>query len=240
MNGTILSLFQFPPFDLKSIAPFDYLSSSQTANELIKNFRQLKYEKLILNQPRTFLKLEQPGIKNNLRKRVSEETVSSNHGQLIMPYFPPSRQKGTKKVTPDRGQNTVLVSRLVLHILNKFDWLYTTFIFLSSQILESMDLDSGIPLNELLVDGGMTINQFLMQLQSNILGINVGESFTFVQGTGKITGQMIRGALLELNEGLQNKRNKMLFNAGTNRNPISAIFNCFQQLSLQDIAFNCI
>jgi len=45
--------------------------------------------------------------------------------------------------------------------------------FQTREILESMDLDSGIPLNELLVDGGMTINEFLMQLQSNILGINV-------------------------------------------------------------------
>lgn len=38
-----------------------------------------------------------------------------------------------------------------------------------------MDLDSGIPLKELLVDGGMTVNEFLMQLQANVLGINVGE-----------------------------------------------------------------
>ena len=38
-----------------------------------------------------------------------------------------------------------------------------------------MDLDSGIPLTELLVDGGMTVNEFLMQLQANVLGINVGK-----------------------------------------------------------------
>ena len=37
-----------------------------------------------------------------------------------------------------------------------------------------MDLDSGIPLSQLLVDGGMTVNEFLMQLQADILGINVG------------------------------------------------------------------
>lgn len=41
------------------------------------------------------------------------------------------------------------------------------------EILDSMHLDSEIALNELLVDGGMTINDFLMQMQSNILGINV-------------------------------------------------------------------
>lgn len=38
-----------------------------------------------------------------------------------------------------------------------------------------MDLDSGIPLSQLLVDGGMTVNDFLMQLQADILGIDVGK-----------------------------------------------------------------
>lgn len=38
-----------------------------------------------------------------------------------------------------------------------------------------MDLDSGIPLTQLLVDGGMAYNAFLMQLQSNILNIDVGK-----------------------------------------------------------------
>lgn len=38
-----------------------------------------------------------------------------------------------------------------------------------------MDLDSGIPLIQLLVDGGMAYNAFLMQLQSNILNIDVGK-----------------------------------------------------------------
>lgn len=37
-----------------------------------------------------------------------------------------------------------------------------------------MNEDCGIPLASLLVDGGMTINNLLMQLQADILGINVG------------------------------------------------------------------
>lgn len=45
--------------------------------------------------------------------------------------------------------------------------------FQTKEILDSMDKDSGIPLKQLLVDGGMTVNNFLMQLQTDILGIDV-------------------------------------------------------------------
>lgn len=38
-----------------------------------------------------------------------------------------------------------------------------------------MNEDCGIPLASLLVDGGMTINNLLMQLQADILGISVGK-----------------------------------------------------------------
>lgn len=38
-----------------------------------------------------------------------------------------------------------------------------------------MAKDSGIPLHSLQVDGGMTANQLLMQLQADLLGINVGK-----------------------------------------------------------------
>ena len=37
-----------------------------------------------------------------------------------------------------------------------------------------MNMDCGIPLTSLQVDGGMTINNLLMQLQADILGISVG------------------------------------------------------------------
>lgn len=43
------------------------------------------------------------------------------------------------------------------------------------QILEAMGKDSGIPLQSLQVDGGMTANQLLMQLQTDLLGISVGK-----------------------------------------------------------------
>lgn len=43
------------------------------------------------------------------------------------------------------------------------------------QILDAMNQDSGIPLTQLQVDGGMTNNRLLMQLQADILCIPVGE-----------------------------------------------------------------
>ena len=38
-----------------------------------------------------------------------------------------------------------------------------------------MKEDCGIPLTTLQVDGGMTVNNLLMQLQADILGISVGQ-----------------------------------------------------------------
>ncbi len=41
------------------------------------------------------------------------------------------------------------------------------------EILEAMNADSGVPLHTLKVDGGATVNNFLMQLQADILGTQV-------------------------------------------------------------------
>lgn len=40
-------------------------------------------------------------------------------------------------------------------------------------ILEAMKKDSGLPLVQLQVDGGMTANSLLLQLQSDLVGLNV-------------------------------------------------------------------
>jgi len=48
------------------------------------------------------------------------------------------------------------------------------------QILDAMNQDSGIPLTQLQVDGGMTSNRLLMQLQADILCIPVGETAVHV------------------------------------------------------------
>ena len=39
-----------------------------------------------------------------------------------------------------------------------------------------MNIDSELPLASLKVDGGMTVNTLLLQLQADILGIPVGKS----------------------------------------------------------------
>lgn len=56
------------------------------------------------------------------------------------------------------------------------------------QILDAMNQDSGIPLTQLQVDGGMTSNRLLMQLQADILCIPVGEIYSFVcfRTSGKV------------------------------------------------------
>ncbi len=61
-----------------------------------------------------------------------------------------------------------------------FTWLEAgicviTEIFVWMQILDAMNQDSGIPLTQLQVDGGMTSNRLLMQLQADILCIPVGK-----------------------------------------------------------------
>lgn len=48
-------------------------------------------------------------------------------------------------------------------------------------ILEAMALDCGYPLQKLLVDGGMTANNFLMQIQADYCGIPVGMSILFAR-----------------------------------------------------------
>lgn len=45
--------------------------------------------------------------------------------------------------------------------------------FQTRELLDAMNQDSGIPLTSLQVDGGMTANSLLMQIQADILGISV-------------------------------------------------------------------
>ncbi|MDX5400591.1 MAG: glycerol kinase, partial [Actinomycetes bacterium] len=45
--------------------------------------------------------------------------------------------------------------------------------FQTREVLDAMDADSGVPLAELKVDGGMVANETLMQFQADILGVDV-------------------------------------------------------------------
>ena len=42
------------------------------------------------------------------------------------------------------------------------------------QVIDAMNQDSGMTLTSLKVDGGMTSNSLLMQLQADLIGIDVG------------------------------------------------------------------
>jgi glycerol kinase len=45
--------------------------------------------------------------------------------------------------------------------------------FQSHEVIEAMNADSGVPLTELKVDGGMVANDLLMQFQADLLGVDV-------------------------------------------------------------------
>jgi glycerol kinase len=45
--------------------------------------------------------------------------------------------------------------------------------FQTREVLDAMDADSGVPLTELKVDGGMVVNDTLMQFQADLLGVDV-------------------------------------------------------------------
>ena len=64
----------------------------------------------------------------------------------------------------------------------KFQAVRTSLSLSVTQILDAMNQDSGIPLEQLLVDGGMTSNRLLMQLQADILCIPVGTRSHTSQG----------------------------------------------------------
>ena len=45
--------------------------------------------------------------------------------------------------------------------------------FQTREVLDAMNADSGVPLTELRVDGGMVVNETLMQFQADLLGVDV-------------------------------------------------------------------
>ena len=53
------------------------------------------------------------------------------------------------------------------------------YIFIYRDILEAMNKDCGMPLSKLHVDGKMTSNDLLMQLQADLIGIPVCEYYYY-------------------------------------------------------------
>lgn len=68
--------------------------------------------------------------------------------------------------------------------------------FQTRDILEAMVKDSGTKLSTLQVDGGMTVNDLLMQLQADITGIHVGECNSKKKKINKI---IIKNTLEKIN-----------------------------------------
>ena len=53
-------------------------------------------------------------------------------------------------------------------------WVHFNPLLSPDQVIDAMNLDSGVPLAMLKVDGGLTKSDVCMQTQANVLGITVG------------------------------------------------------------------
>lgn len=80
---------------------------------------------------------------------------------LGAPYWDPYARGAIVGLT--RGTNASHIIRATLE----------SIAYQSKDVIEAMQADSGIPLQALRVDGGASANNFLMQFQSDILGVNV-------------------------------------------------------------------
>ncbi|XP_062576668.1 glycerol kinase-like isoform X1 [Saccostrea cucullata] len=108
-------------------------------------------------------------IKTSEEVEVLAAKVDSTHGCYFVPAFSglfcPYWQMDARGIICGLTQFTTKehIARAALEAV----------CFQTREILEAMGEDSGIPLKSLQVDGGMTANQLLMQLQADLLGINV-------------------------------------------------------------------
>lgn len=108
-------------------------------------------------------------IKNSEDIETLAKTVESSHGLYFVPAFSglyaPYWQPNARGIICGLTQFSTKahLARAMLEAV----------CFQTKDILEAMNKDSGITLKELLVDGGMTVNDLLMQLQADILGIPV-------------------------------------------------------------------
>jgi glycerol kinase len=90
--------------------------------------------------------------------------------------------------------------------------------FRTREILELMEEETGIKLKKLLVDGGVTRNNFLMEMQANVLGIPVDRSL--IKETTALGAAMLSGLCTGLwdIEVLKNRRiSEVEFEPGGNR-----------------------
>ena len=80
---------------------------------------------------------------------------------LGAPYWDPTARGAILGLT--RGSTRAHIARAAIE----------SIAFQSADLAGAMREDAGIPLAELRVDGGASINDFLMQFQADLLGVNV-------------------------------------------------------------------
>jgi glycerol kinase len=80
---------------------------------------------------------------------------------LGTPYWDPYARGAILGLT--RGSSRAHLARATLE----------SVCFQTTDVVQSMEADSGIPLQELRVDGGMTVNDTLLQMQADLLGVPV-------------------------------------------------------------------
>jgi glycerol kinase len=108
-------------------------------------------------------------IKNSSEIETLAKNVPGSEGVYVVPAFAglgapywEQHARGTI-VGLTRGSNTSHIARAALD----------SIAYQTRDVLKAMESDSGIPIRELRVDGGATVNNLLMQFQSDILNVKV-------------------------------------------------------------------
>ncbi|CAN7982476.1 unnamed protein product [Ixodes hexagonus] len=108
-------------------------------------------------------------INNSWEVEKLAKTVNSCHGVYFVPAFSglyaPYWQSDARGIICGLTQFTTKahIARATLEAV----------CFQVREILDAMDRDTGVALKQLLVDGGMAVNELLMQLQADLVGISV-------------------------------------------------------------------
>lgn len=108
-------------------------------------------------------------IRNSAEVEALAKSVSNNGGVYVVPAFAglgapywDQEARGTI-VGLTRGSGKGHIARAALE----------SICYQTRDVLVAMEADSGIPIRELRVDGGATVNDLLMQFQSDILNVSV-------------------------------------------------------------------
>ena len=108
-------------------------------------------------------------IKHSSEIEALAKNVPGSEGVYVVPAFAglgapywEQHARGTI-VGLTRGSNTSHIARAALD----------SIAYQTRDVLKAMEIDSGIPIRELRVDGGATVNNLLMQFQSDILNVKV-------------------------------------------------------------------